>query len=71
MQEGLAGTSLTAGLAGKVIPLLPLPCKTALKALPQLPYACEMTRENKGICYSAGPQAERAYQAFLVEYAMH
>ena len=42
-------------------------CKAALKALPQLPYACEMTRENKGICFSAGPQAERAYQAFLVE----
>lgn len=41
--------------------------KGALKALPQIPYACEMTRENKGVCYNAGPQAESAYQAFLSE----
>ena len=26
-----------------------------------------MTRDNKGVCYSAGPQAEGAYQAFLTE----
>lgn len=42
-------------------------CKAALNALPQIAYACEMTRENKGICYSAGPQAESAYKAFLAE----
>ena len=42
-------------------------CKASLKALPQLAYACEMTRENKGVCFSSGPQAEGAYQAFLSE----
>jgi len=42
-------------------------CKAALAALPRVSYACEMTRENRGVCFSAGPQAERAYQAFIVE----
>ena len=35
--------------------------KAALNALPRVVEACEMTRENKGVCISAGPQAERAY----------
>ena len=43
-------------------------CKAALQALPRVSYLCEPTRENtKGICFSAGPQAEGAYNAFLSE----
>lgn len=41
--------------------------KEKLASLPQIAYACEMTRDNKGICFWAGPQAEGAYKAFLVE----
>ena len=41
--------------------------RSAKEALPQIAYACEMTRTNKGICFSAGKQAEAAYQAFLAE----
>jgi hypothetical protein len=41
--------------------------KAAKGALPQVAYACEMTRTNKGVCFSAGPQAEGAYQALLTE----
>ena len=42
-------------------------CKAALMALPRVGYACEPTRENKGVCFSAGAAAEGAYSAFLVE----
>ena len=41
--------------------------RAARDALPQISYACEMTRTNKGVCFSAGQQAEGAYQAFLTE----
>ena len=42
-------------------------CKAALMSLPRVTYGCEATRDNNGICISAGAEAEGAYQAFLVE----
>lgn len=41
--------------------------RAAKEALPQVSYACEMTRTNGGVCFSAGRQAEGAYQAFLAQ----
>ena len=46
---------------------LVLAVKATKDALPRIAYECEMTRTNQGICYSAGSQAEAAYQAFLAE----
>lgn len=41
--------------------------KDALASLPRIGYACEKTRDNNGVCFSAGPVAEGAYKAMLVE----
>ena len=37
------------------------------EALPQKAYACEMTRTNKGICYSPGEPADSAYKSAIAE----
>ena len=37
------------------------------QALPQRAYACEMTRTNKGICYSPGEPADGAYSAAITQ----
>ena len=39
--------------------------RTAYLALPQRAYGCEMTRTNKGICYSPGEPADSAYESAL------
>ena len=41
--------------------------KAAKETLPRFAYECEQTRTNNGICFSAGPQAEGAFAAFLTE----
>ena len=35
------------------------------ESLPQRAYACEMTRTNKGICFSPGEPADSAYKASI------
>ena len=37
------------------------------ESLPQKAYACEMTRTNKGVCYSPGEPADGAYYAAITE----
>merc|ERR1719502_163904 len=41
--------------------------KEAFEALPKKSYACEMTRTNKGICYTPGKDVELAFEALLKE----
>jgi len=37
----------------------------ALDALPRKKYACEPTRTNNGVCFTAGRGAEAAYEALI------
>ena len=37
------------------------------ESLPKKGYACEVTRTNKGVCFSPGPPADDAYNAVLKE----
>ena len=39
--------------------------KESFEGLPKKSYACEMTRTNKGICYSPGEPADSAYDTAL------
>ena len=41
--------------------------KAALAMLPRVGYSCEKTRDNGGVCFSAGPLAEGSYKAMLKE----
>ena len=41
--------------------------KESFEALPKKSYACEMTRTNKGICYTPGKDVEVAFDALLKE----
>ncbi len=43
--------------------------KDAFEALPKKSYACEMTRTNKGICYTPGKDVELAFDALF--YVAH
>ena len=42
--------------------------KESFEGLPKKSYACEMTRTNKGICYSPVPINESVYWAPLGDY---
>ena len=37
------------------------------EALPQKAYACEMTRTNKGVCFSPGEPADSAYESAITQ----
>ena len=41
--------------------------KDAYDSLPKKSYACEMTRTNKGVCYTPGKDVELAFDALLKE----
>ena len=41
--------------------------KAALNALPRVAIGCEKTRDNNGVCLTAGPLAEGSYKAMLRE----
>ena len=41
--------------------------KEAYEALPKKTYACEMTRTNKGVCYTPGKDVELAFESLLKE----
>ena len=41
--------------------------KGALAMLPRVGYSCEKTRDNGGVCFSAGPLAEGSFKAMLKE----
>merc|ERR1711907_365175 len=41
--------------------------KEAFEALPKKSYACEMTRTNKGVCYTPGKDVELALDSLLKE----
>lgn len=40
-------------------------CKEAIAALPRVGYTCEKTRDNGGVCFSAGRNAEGAFTAMV------
>ena len=41
--------------------------KESFEALPKKSYACEMTRTNKGVCYTPGKDVELALESLLKE----
>ena len=41
--------------------------KDAFDALPKKSYACEMTRTNKGVCFTPGKDVELAFESLLKE----
>ena len=45
--------------------------KDAFNALPKKSYACEMTRTNKGVCYTPGKDVELAFEALLKELRVY
>ena len=41
--------------------------KDAYESLPKKAYGCEMTRTNKGVCYTPGKNVELAFESLLKE----